>query len=213
MKIRVQESEAEIAREILNCLKSELDKALRDTALALRPIARAILGNRIAVDETWQSLHGGKLQAEFGLDSTALSGLQDILDTWLKNINVDYKPITITGSTLKGGFILDMIKEDWSDVLSSSAAVVVTKTGQVLPWLEWLLINGSKIIVRDFELVMKSSSRSRSGMALMVKKSSGRWRVPPEYAGTTNNNFMTKILEDIEDLLIQEMENEITKRL
>ena len=131
MKIKVQESEAQIARMILGCLQSELNIILRDSANSLKPKVQTMLYTEITNDDTWQSLHGGQLQGEFGLENT--SGLNDILDIWIKNINVDYKPVTIIGSILKGGFILDMIKEDWSDVLASSSAVVITKNNQVLP--------------------------------------------------------------------------------
>jgi hypothetical protein len=166
----------------------------------------------ITGSDEWQSLKGGKLRAEFGLPDDVDSRLSQILDIWIDSIIVDYKPVTGT-TVLRGGITLYMLKTDWIDVISSEAASILTRAGQILPWLEWLLMMGDKIIIRNYDVVMKGGPNSRSGMALMVQKKSGRWRVPPEYAGTTNSNFVTKLLDAMTDPISTIVETEIENRL
>ena len=69
-----------------------------------------------------------------------------------------------------------------------------------MPWLEWLLLKGNQIIVRNYEVKIGSNSRSRSGDAIMIS-SSENWRVPPEFIGTNTNNWTTRALSKIEDEL------------
>jgi len=212
LSLKLVESTSQIADLIMGEIGAVLNGVLSSSAKSIEGSIRALFVAAITGCDEWQSLKSGQLRAEFGLPDDVDSRLSAILDIWVDQIIVDYKPVT--GKTvLKGGIILNMLKTDWLDVISSDAANIITRVGQVLPWLEWLLIFGDKIVVREFEVVMKGGPTSRSGMALMVKKSTGRWRVPPEFAGTTNNNFVTKLLDKIADQISDMIEIEIEKRL
>jgi hypothetical protein len=98
----------------------------------------------------YQSLINGKLKGEFGLPN-ASQKVNDVIDIWTKNVRITANPITISGSKIKGGFKLDMIDSSYNDVLANDGAIVIDGTsGVVLPWLEWLLLYGNKIIVRNY---------------------------------------------------------------
>jgi hypothetical protein len=47
----------------------------------------------------------------------------------------------------------------------------------------------------------------------MRARPKGKWRVPPEYAGTTNNNFVTKALAQIEEPLEKLVLREIKRQV
>ena len=60
-----------------------------------------------------------------------------------------------------------------------------------LHWLQWLLEKGDTIIIDSYEYSPRSGF-GRSGGGSM--KLGGSWRVPPEYAGTPENNFISDSL-------------------
>jgi hypothetical protein len=213
VKFKIQETNSEIQRLILEELKKVFEEVFRKSINSIETQTRNLFYNAIESDTTWQSLKSGKLKAHFGLPDDAAKRLEEIVQIWLKEITIDPNPVVVKSSTVRGGFKLNMLENDWINVISAQDASIITAVGQVLPWLEWLLIEGDKIIIRDFEVVMKPAPQSRSGMAIMIKKKSGRWRVPPEFAGTTNNNFVTKLLENLDSDIEQIIETEIVNRL
>jgi len=60
-----------------------------------------------------------------------------------------------------------------------------------LHWLQWLLEKGDAIIIDSYEYSPQSGF-GRSGGGSM--KLGGSWRVPPEYAGTPEDNFISDSL-------------------
>lgn len=210
IKLDLVDSETKIAQEIVNALKDEINTWLRDSSKNITTELKNILYTYIQTSNTWQSLMNGDLKAHFGLGSDGQEKLNTILEIWLNSIIVDYKPV-VGSSSLRGGFSVYMIQTDWEDVLSTDAAIITTSNGQVLPWLDWLLIQGDKTIIRDYEIMMKPNPRSRSGMATMVTKKGGKWRVPPEHAGTISNNFMTEILSYFDKIITDLIEKELSK--
>ena len=80
---------------------------------------------------------------------------------------------------------------------SAVAKLVALPVGHViygrgdLHWLQWLLERGDIIIIDSYEYSPRSGF-GRSGGGSM--KLGGSWRVPPEYAGTPENNFISDSL-------------------
>lgn len=209
VSLKLISTESEISKAIVNALKEELNTYLRDSSKKIVIKVRELLRFNIENSETWTSLQSGKLKAHFGLGTDGSEKLNSILDIWLNSVQIDYKPVTGT-TTFRGGLSLQMVQTDWEDVLSSDGAIITTAIGGVLPWLDWLLIQGDKtIIIKDYDISMKPSSRSRSGMAIMVSKKGGGWRVPVEYAGTIDNNFMTNILDKLDTDITAIIEKEL----
>ena len=65
--------------------------------------------------------------------------------------------------------------------------------GGDLHWLRWLLLEGYKVLVVGFHFRFQPG-RGRSQLGYMRK--GGFWRVPPEYAGTADDNFVTRALRN-----------------
>ena len=98
----------------------------------------------------YQSLLRGELKDELGIPNPA-SRVNAIVDAWINNVEVNTRPVSVSGSGLKGGIFIGMIKQDYSDVLGMDQATIVDqKTGSVIPWLYWLLLGGGDILVRDY---------------------------------------------------------------
>lgn len=211
LSLKLVSTNAQIGNDILLALKSDLNECLRLAAIDSRREMRKLFELAITQDETWVSLHSGKLKGEFGLPSDGATRLREILNIWLDNIVVDYVPIRGT-SVLKGSFSLCMFAKDWIDVINSNSATIITDKGQSLPWLEWLLKFGDKTIVKEYTVKLTNSVRSRSGLALMKKDVKGKWRVPLEFSGTNNNNFITKLIDSLDNQIINIIEQAIQKQ-
>ena len=100
------------------------------------------------------------------------------------------------GLAFVGGF-------SYSDVLGSSAAIQRTKKGQNLEWLDWLLIQGDKIIIKEYEI---SSGEGRAGRFVMKKTVTGKWGVPSTFAGTPNNNWITRAIQSASTIIDRTLE-------
>jgi hypothetical protein len=75
---------------------------------------------------------------------------------------------------------------------------VITEKGQQLPWLKWLLFEGTSSIVKDYDVKFGPNTKSRTGEAIMVQTNRS-WRVPPEFAGTIADNWFTRAIDSIDD--------------
>jgi hypothetical protein len=60
-----------------------------------------------------------------------------------------------------------------------------------LHWLQWMLIRGDETIIVGYEY-NPQTGLGRSKLGNMKKGNS--FRVPPQYAGTSDNNFITRAL-------------------
>lgn len=206
------ESDSDIKNKILTEMKNHLQQAMIKSIPSIRQLVPSKIKDVLMTEPEYQSLINGKLKGEFGL-SNASQKVNEIIDIWINNVRIMISPVTISGSSIKGGFKLDMIDSSYNDVLANDGAIVIDGTsGVVLPWLEWLLLYGNKIIVQNYEVQVGSNPRSRSGMAIMVP-SKNNWRVPPEFAGTITSNWVTRALSRLDDSILDIIQKEIEKNI
>lgn len=143
-----------------------------------------------------QALINGPLNFHFGIPAgEELVRVGSIIRTIANNVSVTSKRVSLVGNSLRGGLTVGVLISDFSDVLSNPEAIIVTDKGQSLPWLEWLLLEGDRIIITDYEIAFGHHNHSRSGNAIMKKNTGGGiWRVPPQYSGTIRNNWLTRAI-------------------
>lgn len=96
----------------------------------------------------------------------------------------------ISPKTLQGGIKAKFMPATFADLLSLPQGKVTTEKGEELHWLKWLLIEGFSAIVVGYSFQFKRAGRSGGG----YMKEKGIWRVPPQYAGTPEDNFITRAL-------------------
>ena len=183
-----------VVREISKNVKR---KAPRIKTIITEQIRKAVREALVSTPE-YQSILQGKLKAELGIPQSD-TRIITIIDTWVNNISVKVK------SAKSPLLLIDIgiIQDDYGDVLSLPAAQYTyqSKHGQgEIPWLKWLLLEGDKRIITKYEF--SSNPRgSRTGMGIMVRKSRGAWQVPPEFSGTSVDNFATRALGNIESVI------------
>ena len=145
--------------------------------------------------------------------------LDNIIDHWCspENIVVEEQPFNITNNNISGFLRIKMIKGDYSDVLdlAIAKALVDSKKGTTteIPWLEWLLLSGPGYIIRDYVYFEsdRTAVSSRTHTGIMRSKPGDGWRIPPEYAGTQEDNFLTRILDQELAQITQEIFAKIEK--
>ena len=193
-QLRLITTGAEISRDILSRCADEINRRIfTGTARNdIRRITQAILEFYIMSQPEYDSLKGGVLKAELGVEDTA--AIDRIIKLWVRGVDVVVAPATVVGSKIIGDIIITAIPADYSDVLSSSAASYITDKGETVPWLSWLLLQGDNIVIATHRAVYDpdKSKSSRTGTDIMLPTDTEGWRVPPEFSGTVDNNFVTR---------------------
>lgn len=201
--LKLIESDNEIQTKIISELKNRLNKMLSKAKPIIVNQIKDLVKKNIINEPEYQSLISGQLKYELGVPNVSI--VESIVDIWINNINLENKPIRSNTNSLVGGLTINMIKSDYSDVLSSqNANIIDANTGSVVPWLEWLLLRGGDILVKDYEVKFGPNPRSRTGMAIMVS-SNRNYRIPPQFAGTPNNNWVYRAISKIDDSSIQKI--------
>ena len=191
----------------------EISKKVKRESLAIKTnitdqLRKAVREALVSTPE-YQSILRGKLKAELGIPNSS-SRIMAVIDTWVNNIFVTVK----TGTTPLLLIDIGIIKEDYSDVLSLPQAQYTykSKRGQgEIPWLRWLLLEGDKRIITRYEF-SNNPRGSRTGMGIMKKKEKGSWQVPPEFSGTSVDNFATRALGNIGNIIDKIVERAIRSR-
>jgi len=204
LNVNILETDSVIIGMILDSLVSSTKAVFNKIKPSLEKEVVNLLVSKIKNEPEYSSLINGTLKFEFGIPSD--SYVDDTINFWANNFQLSVKEPTKTRRSINANISISMIKTDFSDVLSQPyASVIDSKSGAILPWLRWLLIDGSKILVKEHRVKIGANAASRTGMAVMVKSDSN-WRVPSEYAGTVSNNWITRALDnidqDIDSLLI-----------
>ena len=203
VSLSVQGSVSNIANEMLKHIVPEIEKYFSRAFDTLKEDLSSLVVDAIRMSDEYNSLLGGQLKAEFGLPDSA-ARVENIIK-YLENTNFQYSSILVSNGKLKGKFSLNLIQSDFSDILSLPDAVFTTEKGSQLEWLRWLLLEGDTTIIKEYEVVLGPAPNSRTGMAIMRGTTKGKWSVPPQFSGTINNNWLTRVIDsvnnDIENLI------------
>jgi hypothetical protein len=208
-KMRISANIVETNDEINTMVLEIMADHINDTLNIAMPKITAEIKELVALslkeEPEYQSLLSGRLRAEFGLSDTNM--VDNIIDKLVSTIDVSRSTVSYNRIGLVGGFTITMMKsDDMNGLIFTDIASVINSNGQHLPWLQWLLLEGNKAIVKNFDVKMGSYPQSRSGMAIMVS-SKDNWRVPSEFVGTISNNWTTRAIDRIEDKIYSLIEN------
>ena len=201
-RIRLDDSfakqfQAYIIKEIVKKVRLKAPRVKDELTNKIRQAVRL----RLSQADEYQEIAGGTLRAQLGIPN-AESRISDIIEVWIQGIRVDIaygkKPFL--------NIHIGMIKDDYSDVLSLDASTYTyirssppEKAGQtqIIPWLQWLLLEGDRRIILDYEF--SPTKIGRSGMSGVMRKNNKKaWQVPSEFSGTSVDNFATRALDGIE---------------
>lgn len=194
--LKILESNKEIQNRIAKALLPSVSKYMNGIVLLLKKELPVVLYSAIVNSPEYPEILRGRLRYEFGIPSPARK-LAGLLEIWTENVNVMYTQPTIASSTgnISAKLNVGLVKADYSDVLETNYAEVYdVVNGYTLPWLKWLLLDGSVPIIKDHFVVIGPNRRSRTGMAVMREDTNKSWAVPKQYAGTQRDNWITRAI-------------------
>jgi hypothetical protein len=197
LSIELLTTEAEFKYMVRTAMVAKLNELLRRGLPQLRAKISPFIHNALIKSPVYRDILVGDLSADLGFrrgqEERFITGIIKALSN---EFILELKPLTLMASgDISGGVELKIIQSDFKDILNHPLAFIKTKK-QKLHWLDWLLTWGDRIVVRDHSIIFKRTRHSRSGFAIMVKsKFSPFWRVPPQFSGTLDNNWITRALE------------------
>tara|TARA_Y100000401_G_scaffold90354_1_gene75941 strand:- start:1249 stop:1875 length:627 start_codon:yes stop_codon:yes gene_type:complete len=203
--IEIIETNDQIQQAILKALLKDVGKTMVKSAKILENKLPTIIETAIISQPEYVSLVSGQLKQEFGIPD-ARSKIEQLLQIW-KNVEVNYSKPTIKGGQIVSKISIYAIRSDYSDVIGLAAAYQRTKKGQSLPWLDWLLNQGDKVIIKEYEIV--DGKKGRAGDKVMKKTVRGKWSVPSSFAGNPNNNWITRAIDSVSSVIEKTVEESL----
>jgi len=194
--IDIVETDRQIATLILQDIVKQLNRIIPTKLKSIDTKVRLATFNFIKNTTTYESLVRGELAGHFGIP---IRGRQNRIDNIVAAISnrmeISYKPITIQAGRFAHGLRFGVLLQDLSEVLGLPGSKILTEKGQVLPWLDWLLVFGDTIEISEYEIKFQAG-KGRSARAIMIADNAGSWRVPPEFSGTLNDNWLTRAFKN-----------------
>lgn len=189
MPIKLVDKMSVIQSRVNAACAEELNNILPRHRYKIMSACRMLAGNWIMQQPEIDSLNGGILAGMFGLyKGTEPMIVQSIQDAVMGAVSVNFQ--TIRNSLDKGGITINFQPSTFINLLSLPTGHTVYEGGD-LHWMQWLLERGDSMIVVDYHY-HPESGMGRSGQGYMKK--TGMFRVPPQFSGTVNNNFVTRAL-------------------
>lgn len=216
MTLTVVDSTDKMTEKVINAFRLHLNSVFKRAASSIQRRLGEVCESLITRSEEYNSLLSGQLLGELGVPEIRTK-LDRILTTIKNSVTVEWTPIIRQGSELSGGLVFKMIRSDFLDIIGLPESYYLTEKGTTIPWLEWLIMEGDRIIIIGYDvklnLTPKERSSSRTGLALMTHGSG--WRVPPQWSGTVQDNFITRafVHSEFERLLLEIVRQEIIGRL
>ena len=184
----------EFDRGVLSEISKVLNHELKPRQEILRQRFSAELRKAIESSPEVEALLNGKLRFEFGfVAGEEESYVNPMVDFASSRLTVKLHPINFLTGNTKLAFDVIYYDFDIESLLSVQNASYKSKGGPV-DWLAWLTLNGDNIVVDTHSIVYGYNQKyaySRSNLAIMRKSGKG-YRVPPEYSGTEDDNFLTR---------------------
>ena len=183
-----------IERNIIKSAINHLNSRLNRLPSRITDHARALIKSALNASPATASLISGRLREEMGIID-ASSELQNIFNAIAQTVNVTSSSARMRGSNIGMKIRLTAVPFDLNSIIGDVGSYT-TEKGATIPWFQWLISAGDRIIVRDYEVEGGHPQASRTGDMIMRKNRKG-WRVPPEFSGSPNNNFVTQAADSI----------------
>jgi hypothetical protein len=209
ISLKLLESNQDIYNRILDALLPAVENLMKDAYSKLKQEIPLIVQNSILNAPEYNALLAGQLRYELGIPD-ANTKVNNLLNYWITNMQITYNKPFINNNQIKSFFSINMIKADFSDVLYQEFSFVTdNERGYSLPWLRWLLLEGNKTLVSNYEVLFGNNRNSRTGFAVMTP-SNRSWRVPATYSGTEADNWITRSLDSVKDQIYSTLEKSLS---
>lgn len=189
ISIKLLDGLESITKKINTASASYINNKIKNRKQNIQKRIKLLTSNWITSQNEMVALANGLLSGAFGIppgdERAAFNAIHDAVVA-----SVEVEIVLFNNSLTSGGIKVNFQPADFSRLLSIPEGHVIYENGD-LHWLQWLLQRGDEVIVTNYEYNPKSGF-GRSGLGSM--KSGGFFRVPPQYSGTSDNNFITRAL-------------------
>lgn len=182
--LRIGDFSQNVIKEAKKIIKASITKSQDKIIWEARQIFKQFL---YSSDEYW-SIVTGSLVAHFGLQnpSTLMDG---IINEIVKAVQVKVTSSIAKKTQLNIKVSIYLFDQDYARLFRLSWSSYYSHEHHI-EWLRWFLLGGTSIIITTHRIRFARRESSRSGVAIMVPH--GQWSVPEQYAGTINNNWITR---------------------
>lgn len=190
ISVKILEDDREIQKRIHQAIADSVNKTVTKNGKRAEKLLHRLIPTWIRSQPEIISLLSEQdptsLNAQFGLTpGQGATVLDEIVEAVIQATSFKLERVN---KNLNGGVKIEIQPRDFNNVISSSNALVNYPFAN-LNFLDWLLLKGDTTIVVGHQYTI-SPGKGRSGSGIMVK--GGAWRVPPEFSGTADNNFITR---------------------
>ena len=177
--------ETRIKKAIAQKFNAELKKKAKSIEKLIKGYITTWILEQPEVADLSRTGAQGSLHAQFGLlPGQEVAAINAIINSLVDATSVVFTPFD---QNLKGGLEIRFQPSSLQNIIDLPEGQVITED-TILYWLEWLLVRGSTTIIVGY--FYKPSNKGRSGGGTM--NLGGVWRVDPRFAGTLENNFITR---------------------
>lgn len=189
LSIQLVDSISQIEKNINAALAQQVNNLISKKQTQLINGAKSLASNWIKSQPeiiSLQSSDQNSLVGLFGIPKGS-NPADAIVNAVTDSITIKLVPYN---NRLKGGLELYFQPDDFKNLLSLPQGHTPIFGGD-LHWLDWLLKRGDSIIIANYQY-NPGTGLGRSGLGNMI--SGGSFRVPPQFSGTQDDNFVTRAL-------------------
>lgn len=190
IQIQITDSLKTIERNVNQAIADYINDTLTKKQSRILKQLQSLIPSWIEQQPEVQSILSGSpdsLAGQFGITLSPVSIISSITDSVVNSAEIKFIRYN---RDLKGGFELSCQPSNLANLLAQVQGHTLYNGGD-LHWLDWLLLRGDSIIVTNYQYNPRTGL-GRSGLGNMVP--GGAFRVPPQFSGTKDNNFITRAL-------------------
>lgn len=192
--------EKKINKSVVSKINSGLLKAQKELTYGLREIIR----EKIYQSPEYVSLLTATLRGEFGLSKPKYM-VNTVVDVFLQSFRTQLKLASVEDRTFYANLSIE-IKVNFEKLVEIPEAFqeatnqdTVAFGGEVslLPWLRWLLLEGTSSLVFDHSVV-RDQGKGRSGLKFLMSYTPGsNFSISHKnFTGTESSNFLTRAISE-----------------
>lgn len=172
-------------KNVINELRERAKSLVQKNYAKIRRAVKPVIVDAIYECPEMESLRSGKLRYDLGvkIDPTLLIAWS-VADTMKLQYTYSNQYIFNFSISIQPG--------RYGNLLDLPQSVIISENGKKIPWLEWLLTNGTKIIMADFGVLYKEGT-GRTGGAITVQNVTP-FMIDPAFAGVVGDNFISRAL-------------------
>lgn len=200
---RIVPSSNEIHNKIMKGYVSDINKHIRRAIPKMKRRLAPFVFNAIFNSPEMLSLRGGKLRIDLGVVNDPSYMISEKVSD---SVEIQITKFKYIGGAITGGAKVNIQPTDNLNVLTMPESTYITEKGVEIPWLDWLLNYGDKVIILDFGVTYKPGGRTGGGI---MTPRNAPFQVDPRFSGVQNDNFITRALNKTRKKIEGEIWNSI----